>query len=340
MFEDLNHLIPELCDPICKASKSKSTSTLGRARIFIRLSVNRNVFGSVIKIFQDQPELSKLHYSENGSILGSPEELSGFLCIIQDLVLFTFNFDPTPPNIEKEDYWENILNTAKTKRATSSEKKESHQNTQPVDSPVTPQNTPIIHSASHSDRSLNLDDLKQRLRKQSVMEIKEEVSLLKLQLDSIRKEKAALKSMLKTSASYEDFTKNLAISPNNNVSKSQGNSAESDSGEEHSGSMSTDKKPIVLPGATGIVYDKKAIKNIAIPVCRPKWKPDNAVTDCDSCHKAFTIRRRRHHCRSCGGIFCKACLKRQPLPHLDFRYPVKVCVGCLLNLMAKNNKLA
>lgn len=40
---------------------------------------------------------------------------------------------------------------------------------------------------------------------------------------------------------------------------------------------------------------------------RAHWLPDSAVTQCGSCSQGFSLRHRRHHCRSCGGIFCAAC---------------------------------
>ena len=37
------------------------------------------------------------------------------------------------------------------------------------------------------------------------------------------------------------------------------------------------------------------------------WKSDAAETACEACTKPFNVMRRRHHCRSCGGLFCSAC---------------------------------
>lgn len=45
-----------------------------------------------------------------------------------------------------------------------------------------------------------------------------------------------------------------------------------------------------------------------------RWKADAEVNACEKCRKGFTILRRKHHCRRCGGIFCDACTtKRRPL---------------------------
>eukprot|EP00388_Colpodella_angusta_P020207 GDKJ01050421.1.p1 GENE.GDKJ01050421.1~~GDKJ01050421.1.p1 ORF type:complete len:283 (-),score=-18.30 GDKJ01050421.1:107-955(-) len=37
------------------------------------------------------------------------------------------------------------------------------------------------------------------------------------------------------------------------------------------------------------------------------WKNDETVADCERCKGAFTFFNRRHHCRTCGGIYCGNC---------------------------------
>jgi FYVE, RhoGEF and PH domain containing 5/6 len=39
----------------------------------------------------------------------------------------------------------------------------------------------------------------------------------------------------------------------------------------------------------------------------PVWVPDQRTQHCMRCSKAFTWRRRRHHCRLCGRCVCAAC---------------------------------
>ena len=38
------------------------------------------------------------------------------------------------------------------------------------------------------------------------------------------------------------------------------------------------------------------------------WVPDDVVTKCHYCNKKFTLFFRKHHCRSCGKIFCYNCI--------------------------------
>ncbi|XP_073507285.1 lateral signaling target protein 2 homolog [Phyllobates terribilis] len=61
----------------------------------------------------------------------------------------------------------------------------------------------------------------------------------------------------------------------------------------------------------------------------PEWVPDNASTQCMSCCAPFTLLRRRHHCRSCGKIFCSRCSGyTTSLPHVQNTQSVRVCSHC------------
>lgn len=37
------------------------------------------------------------------------------------------------------------------------------------------------------------------------------------------------------------------------------------------------------------------------------WRKNEDEKQCQRCGRGFGVRRRRHHCRLCGGIFCKQC---------------------------------
>ncbi|NP_001087164.1 zinc finger FYVE-type containing 28 L homeolog [Xenopus laevis] len=61
----------------------------------------------------------------------------------------------------------------------------------------------------------------------------------------------------------------------------------------------------------------------------PEWLPDNASSHCMSCYASFTLLRRRHHCRSCGKIFCSQCSAySSTLPYIISTHPVRVCSHC------------
>ncbi|XP_057506971.1 uncharacterized protein LOC130790097 [Actinidia eriantha] len=63
----------------------------------------------------------------------------------------------------------------------------------------------------------------------------------------------------------------------------------------------------------------------------PEWLPDSSTTVCMQCTAPFTaLTRGRHHCRFCGGIFCRTCSKGRCLLPVKFRErnPQRVCDTC------------
>ncbi|XP_028759975.1 uncharacterized protein LOC114718726 [Neltuma alba] len=63
----------------------------------------------------------------------------------------------------------------------------------------------------------------------------------------------------------------------------------------------------------------------------PEWLPDSSATVCMQCTAPFTaLTRGRHHCRFCGGIFCRNCSKGRCLLPVKFRErnPQRVCDAC------------
>ncbi|KAK1365100.1 Zinc finger, FYVE-type, endofin [Heracleum sosnowskyi] len=63
----------------------------------------------------------------------------------------------------------------------------------------------------------------------------------------------------------------------------------------------------------------------------PEWLPDSSSSVCMQCSSPFTaFTRGRHHCRFCGGIFCRICSKGRCLLPVKFREknPQRVCDSC------------
>uniref|UniRef100_A0A452R2B2 Lateral signaling target protein 2 homolog n=2 Tax=Ursus americanus TaxID=9643 RepID=A0A452R2B2_URSAM len=61
----------------------------------------------------------------------------------------------------------------------------------------------------------------------------------------------------------------------------------------------------------------------------PEWVPDEVCGFCTACKAPFTVIRRKHHCRSCGKIFCSRCSSHSaPLPRYGQVKPVRVCTHC------------
>ncbi|XP_070993880.1 lateral signaling target protein 2 homolog [Oncorhynchus clarkii lewisi] len=63
----------------------------------------------------------------------------------------------------------------------------------------------------------------------------------------------------------------------------------------------------------------------------PNWVPDEACSVCTACNAPFTLIRKKHHCRSCGKIFCSRCSARSaPLPRYGQVKAVRVCTHCYM----------
>ncbi|XP_076888218.1 uncharacterized protein LOC143538586 [Bidens hawaiensis] len=63
----------------------------------------------------------------------------------------------------------------------------------------------------------------------------------------------------------------------------------------------------------------------------PEWLRDSTTKVCMQCNAPFTaLTRGRHHCRFCGGIFCRACSMGRCLLPVKFRdrNPQRVCDTC------------
>ena len=59
------------------------------------------------------------------------------------------------------------------------------------------------------------------------------------------------------------------------------------------------------------------------------WVPDSFQRECTACLANFTFFKRRHHCRSCGLLFCSACSRRRvQLPELNYTKKVRICDKC------------
>lgn len=80
--------------------------------------------------------------------------------------------------------------------------------------------------------------------------------------------------------------------------------------------------------ATGFNYS--AFKDV-LEAEPPDWLPDSYTVGCMQCTAPFTaLTRGRHHCRFCGGIFCRVCTTGRCLLPVKFRErnPQRVCDTC------------
>ena len=69
-------------------------------------------------------------------------------------------------------------------------------------------------------------------------------------------------------------------------------------------------------------------------VCSPDaWIPDESIECCGGCRRDFGLFLRKHHCRSCGYIYCAACSESQyPLRQDGALYRLRVCDRCFKTL--------
>lgn len=69
-----------------------------------------------------------------------------------------------------------------------------------------------------------------------------------------------------------------------------------------------------------------------------KWMPNDLAKDCARCGVAFSMLRRKHHCRLCGLVVCDTCSQHAvPLPEQQLSpRPVRVCHWCYRKIGMEN----
>ncbi|NXF40006.1 ZFY16 protein, partial [Nyctibius bracteatus] len=75
----------------------------------------------------------------------------------------------------------------------------------------------------------------------------------------------------------------------------------------------------------------ESVESLKVPAAlswkQPLWVPDSEAPNCMNCQVKFTFTKRRHHCRSCGKVFCGGCCKRKcKLQYMEKE--ARVCTGC------------
>ena len=85
-------------------------------------------------------------------------------------------------------------------------------------------------------------------------------------------------------------------------------------------SLCADSQPEMTKWLNGIAKAK-----------RPRWLQDEAAPKCAGCEASFSALNRKHHCRSCGNVYCGSCAPDDgiPLPGLGYKEPVRACLACV-----------
>eukprot|EP01065_Artemidia_motanka_P015623 TRINITY_DN19365_c0_g1_i2.p1 TRINITY_DN19365_c0_g1~~TRINITY_DN19365_c0_g1_i2.p1 ORF type:complete len:1102 (+),score=313.46 TRINITY_DN19365_c0_g1_i2:52-3306(+) len=95
--------------------------------------------------------------------------------------------------------------------------------------------------------------------------------------------------------------------------------------------------PIGAAAAAAAAADERAGKQDSVR--RPEWVDDAESNECQMCGVRFTTFTRRHHCRSCGLLFCFICTNHtHPLPQKGYNKPVRVCRWCKEELQGVESK--
>lgn len=115
------------------------------------------------------------------------------------------------------------------------------------------------------------------------------------------------------------------------------------------GNKDTDKpwrggglSPSAPPMFSSSDADLKAIMQV-LDAEPPVWLPDSSAQACVQCGCAFRpLTCGRHHCRFCGGIFCRSCTTGRCLLPVKFRErnPQRVCDACYHRLEPVQRNLA
>uniref|UniRef100_A0A915PTU7 Uncharacterized protein n=1 Tax=Setaria digitata TaxID=48799 RepID=A0A915PTU7_9BILA len=69
----------------------------------------------------------------------------------------------------------------------------------------------------------------------------------------------------------------------------------------------------------------------------PLWIPDPKATSCmmAGCSTKFNVLNRRHHCRECGYLICRACVGYAPVKTNSYYVRTKVCPECYVKIIKK-----
>lgn len=78
--------------------------------------------------------------------------------------------------------------------------------------------------------------------------------------------------------------------------------------------------------SSSVMIEKEANTELNINNCFV-WVKDGTVSKCILCNADFTMFNRKHHCRSCGKIFCSSCSSNKASIK-GYTDKVRVCNEC------------
>lgn len=99
------------------------------------------------------------------------------------------------------------------------------------------------------------------------------------------------------------------------------------------GSLASD--PRHPPASLIISDDEDAARSVGsadtmrpLAVPERQWRPDKSSKECMRCRLVFGLFTRRHHCRSCGLIFCNGCSSTR-LRYANLPAEARTCEHCV-----------
>jgi len=114
----------------------------------------------------------------------------------------------------------------------------------------------------------------------------------------------------------------------------------SDSGSSWRNQGHVPSAPPLLQGSSG--DDVRSLRAL-LEAEPPQWMPDSASYGCMQCGANFRpVTVGRHHCRFCGGLFCRRCSSGRSLLPVKFRErdPQRTCDTCFERLEPIQRTLA
>lgn len=105
---------------------------------------------------------------------------------------------------------------------------------------------------------------------------------------------------------------NINVEQNNDEVTREQNSVEVESNEPRTSSETAQRDLHIVPNKIEVIDFETEWNQISdnekmLGLIAPTWLDDTETDSCMKCSAGFTFRKRRHHCRACGLIFCSSC---------------------------------
>lgn len=105
---------------------------------------------------------------------------------------------------------------------------------------------------------------------------------------------------------------NINVEQNNDQVTQEQNSVEVETSEPRTSSETAQRDSQIVPNKIEVIDFETEWNQISdnekmLGLIAPTWLDDTETDSCMKCSAGFTFRKRRHHCRACGLIFCSIC---------------------------------